>query len=75
LWRGSPTQPSGGHSKNELKPHLLKEWVIPPRESTAFVWLMEAVLDLYKEPYDEERPVVCFETSGPANSWPTRWRL
>ena len=35
--------------------------MIPPRQSAAFVWRMEAVLDLYEEPYDEKRPVVCFE--------------
>jgi hypothetical protein len=35
--------------------------VIPPKRSAAFVWRMEAVLDLYEEPYDEKRPVVCFD--------------
>jgi len=35
--------------------------VIPPRESAAFVWRMEAVLDLYEEPYDPLFPVVCFD--------------
>ena len=35
--------------------------MIPPRQSAAFVWRMEAVLDLYEEPYDEKRPVVCFD--------------
>jgi hypothetical protein len=35
--------------------------VIPPRQSAAFVWRMEEVLDLYEEPYDEKRPVVCFD--------------
>lgn len=35
--------------------------MIPPRESAAFVWRMEAVLDLYEEPYDQKRPVVCFD--------------
>jgi hypothetical protein len=35
--------------------------VIPPRQSAAFVCRMEAVLDLYEEPYDEKRPVVCFD--------------
>ncbi len=35
--------------------------MIPPRESAAFVWRMEAVLDLYEESYDEKRPVVCFD--------------
>ncbi len=35
--------------------------MIPPKESAAFVWRMEEVLDLYEEPYDPERPVVCFD--------------
>jgi hypothetical protein len=35
--------------------------VIPPAKNAAFVWRMEAVLDLYEEPYEEKRPVVCFD--------------
>jgi hypothetical protein len=35
--------------------------VIPPKKSAAFVWRMEAVLDLYEEPYDPKRPVVCLD--------------
>jgi hypothetical protein len=35
--------------------------VIPPEESARFVWRMQEVLDLYEEPYDEKRPVVCFD--------------
>jgi hypothetical protein len=35
--------------------------VIPPRKSAAFVWRMEEVLDLYEQPYDPLRPVVCFD--------------
>jgi hypothetical protein len=35
--------------------------VIPPNKNAAFVWRMEAVLDLYEEPYDEKRPVVSFD--------------
>jgi transposase len=35
--------------------------VIPPRNSAAFVWKMEALLDLYEEPYDPEKPTVCFD--------------
>ncbi len=35
--------------------------MIPPRQSAAFVWRMEEVLDLYEEDYDEKRPVVCFD--------------
>lgn len=35
--------------------------MIPPRESAAFVWRMEEVLDLYEAPYDPDMPVVCFD--------------
>ena len=36
--------------------------MIPPnKNNAAFVWRMEAVLDLYEEPYDQKRPVVCFD--------------
>jgi hypothetical protein len=35
--------------------------VIPPEKSARFVWRMEEVLDLYEEPYDPNRPVVCFD--------------
>jgi hypothetical protein len=41
---------------------LVKGWVIPPKKNAAaFVWRMEAVLDLYEEPYDPLHPVVCFD--------------
>ncbi len=32
-----------------------------PEVSAAFVWRMEDVLDLYAEPYDPARPVVCLD--------------
>ena len=35
--------------------------MIPPRQSAAFVWRMEEVLDLYEKPYDAWRPVICFD--------------
>ena len=35
--------------------------MIPSKQSAAFVADMEAVLDLYAEPYDPARPVVCFD--------------
>ena len=35
--------------------------MIPPKKSAAFVWRMEEVLDLYEEPHDEKRPMVCFD--------------
>lgn len=35
--------------------------MIPPKSNAEFVCAMEAVLDLYHEPYDPLRPVVCFD--------------
>ena len=35
--------------------------MIPPKHNARFVWRMEEVLDLYEEPYDPKRPVVCFD--------------
>ena len=35
--------------------------MIPPRQSAAFVWRMEEVLDLYEKPYDASRPIICFD--------------
>jgi hypothetical protein len=37
--------------------------VIPPGQSSSFVAGMEEVLDVYKRPYDEKRPVVCMDES------------
>jgi hypothetical protein len=37
-----------------------KQWCIP-EVGAEFVWRMEDVLDLYEEPYDPNRPVVCFD--------------
>lgn len=37
-----------------------KQWCIPS-VGAEFVWRMEDVLDLYEEPYDPKRPVVCFD--------------
>lgn len=39
----------------------MKQWVIPPKQSAAFVADMERVLALYAEPYDAARPVVCLD--------------
>ena len=35
--------------------------MIPPEHNAQFVWRMEEVLDLYEEPYDPKKPVVCFD--------------
>src|SRR2546423_1679606 len=31
------------------------------RVDAAYIWHMEDVLDLYDEPYDPQRPVICFD--------------
>ena len=56
--RGPPTA-----EKNALKPWQKKEWCIP-KVSAEFVAHMEDVLDLYAEPYDPKRPVVCFDETS-----------
>jgi hypothetical protein len=40
--------------------------VINPDNTAAFVCRMEDVLDLYHEPYDPARPVVCFDETNKA---------
>ena len=47
--------------KNELKPWLRKQWVIPPPANAEFVCAMEDVLEVYTRPYDPARPVVCLD--------------
>lgn len=47
--------------KNELKPWLQKQWVIPPQANAEFVCAMEDVLEVYTRPYDPARPVVCLD--------------
>ena len=36
-------------------------WCIPPKQDAAFVCQMEQVLEVYKRPYDPQRPVVCMD--------------
>jgi hypothetical protein len=36
-------------------------WCIPPEQDAAFVCQMEQVLEVYKRPYDRQRPVVCMD--------------
>jgi hypothetical protein len=47
--------------KNELKPWLRRQWVIPPRANAEFVWRMEDILGVYTRPYDPRRPLVCLD--------------
>jgi hypothetical protein len=46
--------------RNELKPWLRRQWVIPPRANAEFVWRMEDILSVYTRPYDP-RPLVCLD--------------
>ena len=46
--------------KNELKPHLKRQWCIGVM-SSGFIALMERLLWLYSLAYDEQYPVVCFD--------------
>lgn len=38
--------------------------MIPPEQNADFVCAMEDVLDVYHQPYDPKRPVVCFDESS-----------
>ncbi len=46
---------------NELKPHLKKCWVIPPKQNAEFVAHMEDVLEIYHLPYNPNIPVICMD--------------
>jgi hypothetical protein len=50
--------------KNQLKPWLKKQWVIPPQANAAFVCAMEDVLEVYTQPYDPAYPVVCLDETS-----------
>src|SRR5204862_8580 len=52
-------------SKNELKPWRKKMWCIAPEANAEFVCAMENVLEVYKRPYDPQRPVVCLDEKSP----------
>ena len=46
--------------RGHFKPWVEKQWCIP-EVGAEFVWRMEDVLELYEEPYDPKKPVVCFD--------------
>ena len=50
--------------KNALKPHLRRQWVIPPDANAAFVAAMEDVLEVYHRPHDPHRPLVCLDETS-----------
>lgn len=49
-------------AENEVKPWQRKMWCVP-KINSEYVACMEDVLDLYAEPPDPTRPVVCFDES------------
>ena len=65
MWSTRLTRPrSVARSKNELKPWLKQQWVIPPKASAPFVANMEDVLDTYEKPYDSQHPIVCVDEAS-----------
>jgi len=46
--------------QNDLSPHLKKQWCIG-KISTAFLWRMENLLNLYEQPYNPMQPLLCFD--------------
>ena len=51
------------HLKKTLKPWWKQQWC-NPKVGGEFVAAMEDVLDLYGEPYNPSRPVVCFDETS-----------
>ena len=47
--------------KNKLKPWLDKYWCIGPSHDGNYVFNLEDVLDVYVQPYNEKRPLVCVD--------------
>jgi hypothetical protein len=47
--------------KNTLRPHLQKQWVIPPEQNASFVANMEDVQEVYHRAHDPQRPVICLD--------------
>ena len=40
---------------------LIDYWVIPPEANAEFTACMEEVLDIYSQPYDPDKPVICMD--------------
>jgi hypothetical protein len=47
--------------KNEIKPWLKEQWVMPKAGDADFICAMEDVLEVYQRPYDPDCPVVCLD--------------
>ena len=51
--------------KNESKPWLKEQWVLPAESNGGFVAAREDGWAVYKRPYDAQPPVVCWEQASP----------
>lgn len=49
--------------ESKLKPWVRQCWCLPPGAHAGFVAQMEEILDLYQEPPDPRRPLVCVDES------------
>lgn len=43
---------------------MKEQWSIPPEANADFVWHMEDILDVYRRPYDPERPLICLDETS-----------
>ncbi len=59
-WKKFHTLKWGEFKKNEVKPHLKRQWCLEKLNSQ-FIWQMEKLLDVYEKPYDPKYPVVGFD--------------
>lgn len=50
--------------KNDIKPWLKEQWVLPKEGNADFVCAMEDVLEVYTRPYNAQRPVVCLDEAS-----------
>jgi hypothetical protein len=47
--------------KTKLKPHIKKQWCIPPKQNGEFAAKMEDILEVYALAYDEQTPLICMD--------------
>ena len=67
--------PGGGPAgapKNELEPRRKGPRCIPPEASAACACALEDVLEVYRRPFDEERPQVCSDEASAPRDGPRR---
>lgn len=49
-------------NEEDLKPWQKQQWCIPETDAD-YIWRMEEILELYADPFDAMRPVICFDES------------